>query len=174
MSARPSAAAQPAPAASPGQQPAPQAMRRDVPRLRTFADLVALAGEKRELKLKHALETTVRPVRFEPGQIEIALTEHADPTLAGTLSKKLEEWTGARWMIAVARGGGAETIAEVKQNARARMVDDARADPLVTAAFAHFPGAEIVDVRVPAAVDPGPAEMDAELPPPDDFTDEDE
>ena len=80
----------------------------------------------------------------KPGQIEIALTEHADPTLAGTLSKKLDEWTGARWMIAVARGGGAETIAEVKQNARARMVDDARADPLVTAAFAHFPGAEIV------------------------------
>jgi DNA polymerase-3 subunit gamma/tau len=165
---RPSAVAQPS--APPVEQGAP----REVPRLETFADLVALVGEKRELKLKHALETNVRPVRFEPGQIEIALTGHADPTLAGTLSKKLEEWTGARWMIAVAREGGAPTIAEVKQTARAQLVDDARADPLVSAVFEHFPGAEIVDVRVPASADAPPRALDADLPPPDDFSDEDE
>jgi DNA polymerase-3 subunit gamma/tau len=164
---RPAAMAQPSPA------PAPQAVRREAPRLESFADVVALAGEKRELKLKHALETTVRLVRFEPGQIEIALTEHADPTLAGALSKKLEEWTGARWMIAVARGGDAPTIAEVKQNARARLVDDARADPLVAAVFEQFPGAEIVDVRLPAAESAAPA-GEADLPPPDDSSDEGE
>ena len=166
---RPSAVAQPS------APPVEQTALREVPRLETFADLVALVGEKRELKLKHALETNVRPVRFEPGQIEIALTGHADPTLAGTLSKKLEEWTGARWMIAVAREGGAPTIAEVKQNARAQLVDDARADPLVSAVFEHFPGAEIVDVRVPAAAGTGTVDdTGSDIPPADDFMDEDE
>jgi DNA polymerase-3 subunit gamma/tau len=159
--------------AQPAASAAPEALRREAPRLESFADVVALAGDKRELKLKHALETTVRLVRFEPGQIEIALTEHADPTLAGALSKKLEEWTGARWMIAVARGGDAPTIAEVKQNARARLVDDARADPLVAAVFEQFPGAEIVDVRLPAAESAAPA-GEADLPPPDDSSDEGE
>jgi DNA polymerase-3 subunit gamma/tau len=126
------------------------------------------------LKLKHALETTVRPVRFEPGQVEIALTEHADPALAGMLAKKLEEWTGARWMVAVARGGDTPTIAEVRRNARERLVDDARSDPLVAAVFEHFPGAAIVDVRVPAGAEQAPSGGDADLPPPEESSDEDE
>ena len=36
----------------------------------------------------------------------------------------------------------------MKRAARDRLVDDARADPLVAAVLARFPGAEIVDVRV--------------------------
>jgi DNA polymerase-3 subunit gamma/tau len=130
---------------------APQARTAEAPRLESFADLVAYAGETRELKLKHALESTVRPIRFEPGRIEMALTEHAAPGLAGELSKKLEMWTGARWMVAVNRDGGGETVAETRRNARAKLVDDARADPVVAAVFAQFPGAEIVDVRVRGA-----------------------
>ncbi len=152
---------------------APQASAIAMPRLESFADLVALVGEKRELKLKNALETTVRPVRFEPGQIEIALTEHATTGLAGELSRKLEEWTGQRWMIAVSREGAAPTIAEARKSARDRLVDDARADPVVAAVLQRFPGAEIVDVRVHA----GEAEIAAveSTPPvPDDILNEDD
>ena len=58
-----------------------------------------------------------------------------------------KEWTGRRWMIAVAREAATPTSAEVKRAARDRLVDDARADPLVAAVLARFPGAEIVDVR---------------------------
>jgi len=111
---------------------------------------VTLAGEHRELKLKHALEHEVRVIRFEPGHIEVALTEHAPPSLAGELSAKLEAWTGRRWMISVGKSVAVEqpTIAEVKRSARERLVDDARADPLVAEVLARFPGSEIVDVRV--------------------------
>ena len=159
-----------APAASPA--PAPRAS--PTAHVGAFADVVALAGSNRELKLKHALETTVRLIRFEPGKIEIALTEHAAPGLAGTLSKKLEEWTGTRWMVAVAREGGAPTIAEARQNAQAQLVDDARADPLVAAVLQTFPGAEIVDVRVRGG-GTGPLVPDEALPPvPDDTTDEED
>jgi len=164
------AAPQPQIAPQTAPQMAPKAAVADVPRLQTFADLVALAGARRELRLKHALETTVRPVRFEPPQIEIALTEHASPGLAGELGKKLEQWTGQRWMIAVSRDGGTATIAEQRKQARDQLVDDARADPLVAAVQARFPGAEIVDVRVrgeeaapaPAAVDDAGADQPLE------------
>jgi DNA polymerase-3 subunit gamma/tau len=139
----------------------------------SFADVVALAGQQRELKLKHDLETVVRLIRFEPGKIEVALTEHASPALVGELSKKLEEWTGTRWMIAVAREGGAPTIAEVRQNAQARLVDDARADPLVAAVLQTFPGAEIVDVRVRGDAVAAPP-LDRAMPPiPDENLDDD-
>jgi DNA polymerase-3 subunit gamma/tau len=127
------------------------------PRLEAFADVVALAAEKRELKLRHALEHEVRLIRFEPGRIEVGFTEHAPPTLANVLSTKLEEWTGRRWMIVVGGEQGAPTIAEERRSARAQLVDDARADPLVAAVFARFPGAEIVDVRVRGRAEPDPA-----------------
>jgi DNA polymerase-3 subunit gamma/tau len=159
--------------------PAPVAPLRaraaDLPRLEAFADLISLAGEKRELKLKHALETTVRPIRFEPGRIEMALTEHAAPGLAGELSRKLELWTGARWMVAVSREGGEATVAEQRKSARDKLVDDAHADPVVAAVMERFPGAEVVDVRVrgaaPAAEAPALSADDAALM---DVRDEDE
>ena len=132
-------------------QPMPQAATQARPeptaRLATFGEVVARAGRHRELKLKHALETAVRLVRFEPGRIEIALTDDAPTGLAGLLSTKLEEWTAERWVITVGRGG-APTIAETRQADRARLVSDAREDPVVAAVLAQFPGAEIVDVRV--------------------------
>ena len=140
-------------------------------RLESFADLVALAGEKRDIRLKHALETAVRPIRLETGRIEVALTEDAPKDLPGELSRKLEAWTGARWVVTVARDGGAPTVAEARRDARARLVEDARADPLVAAVFDRFPGAEIVDVRVKAG------EGDASAlpaPPPDETPDEDD
>jgi DNA polymerase-3 subunit gamma/tau len=140
------------------------------PRLSTFADVVALAGEKRELRLKNALETDVRLVRFEPGQIEISLTEQASAGLAGELSRKLEEWTGTRWMIVVGREGTAPTIAETRKSARAAALDQARANPLVMEVFSRFPGAEIVDVRVPVGA---PAAEDSDEVPVEEVSEDD-
>jgi len=128
--------------------PEPATMAAPASRVETFADLVALAAEKRELKLKHALEHEVRIIRFEPGTIELSLTPEAGPGLVGLLSAQLEKWTGRRWMIAVGAAEGARTIAEARRDARSRLVEDARAEPLVAAVLARFPGAEIVDVRV--------------------------
>jgi len=153
-------------AASGGARPRAEAVSRPMAaaapeptlRLDAFADLVALAGQKRELKLKHGLEHSVRVVRFEDGRIEFALAEGTDPGFAGELSRKLEEWTGRRWLVAVAREAGAPTLAEEKRAARDRLVDDARSDPLVAAVLARFPGAEIVDVRATGTEDEVPFE----------------
>jgi DNA polymerase-3 subunit gamma/tau len=158
--------------ARPSAEPAPAAG----PRLETFADLIAYAAERRELKLKHALEHMVRPIRFEPSQIEISLTDDAPSGLANALSSKLEEWTGRRWMVAVGRQGGLPTIAEAKRSAQAQLMSDARADPVVAAVLSRFPGAEIVDVRVSAGseaeplaiVPPTDAEIIGDIEPPDD------
>jgi DNA polymerase-3 subunit gamma/tau len=152
-----------------GAAPRPVAAPAAEPTLRidTFADLVALAGEKRDLKVKHALEHAVRVVRFEDGHLELGFTDHAGPGLAGELSRRLEEWTGRRWMVVVAREAAAPTIAEERQQARTRLVDDARSHPLVAAVIARFPGAEIVDVR---ATSDETAAVEAGLPDPYDTT----
>jgi DNA polymerase III subunit gamma/tau len=77
-------------------------------------------------------------------------------------------------MVAVAREADAPTIAEAKRTARERLVDDARADPVVAAVLARFPGAEIVDVRVRGeeGETPPPAPEEEVFAPPDEDTDD--
>jgi DNA polymerase III subunit gamma/tau len=120
------------------------------PALRSFEELIALTGEKRDLSLKSALERDVRLVRFEDGRIEIGLEPSAPKTLTGDLSKKLSDWTGRRWMVIVSADPGAPTLHAQAQSRKAELKDGVRADPLVQAVLTRFPGAEIVDVRPPA------------------------
>ena len=114
---------------------------------------MALAGEKRDIKLKNQLETLVRPIRVSRGQIELALESGAPPGLPGELARKLEDWTGMRWMVLVAREGGDKPLAQQARDSRDTLFREARVHPDVQAILNRFPGAEIVDVR-----DPGPAD----------------
>jgi DNA polymerase-3 subunit gamma/tau len=126
--------------------------------LASFAALVALAGEKRDLGIKSALERNVRLVRFEDGRIEIALEENAPKSLVGELSKKLADWTGRRWMVIVSSEPGMPSIYAQEQARKDELKDGVRDDPLVQAVLARFPGAEIVGVRPPAEIEEPPIE----------------
>jgi DNA polymerase-3 subunit gamma/tau len=118
--------------------------------LNRFEDLIALAAEKRDVSLKSALERDVRLVRFEDGQLEIALEPSAAKMLVGDLSKKLHDWTGRRWMVVVSAELGAPSLRSQAEERKTQLKSDARSDPLVQAVLTRFPGAEIVEVRPPA------------------------
>ena len=127
--------------------------------LASFEDLVALAAERRDLTIKSALERDVRLVRFEDGRLEISLEASAPKSLTGELSKKLSDWTGRRWMVIVSAEPGAPSLYAQAQMRKADLKDGVRADPLVQAVLARFPGAEIVDVRPPAGAAAGPDDI---------------
>jgi DNA polymerase III subunit gamma/tau len=135
--------------------------------LARFEDLIALAAERRDLTIKSALERDVRLVRFEDGKLEIALEPGAAKTLVGDLSKKLNDWTGRRWMVAVSAEAGAPSLRAQAEARKAELKDTVRGDPLVQAVLARFPGAEIVDVRPPPGASPDGGE-DAPLAAPGD------
>ena len=118
--------------------------------IQSFEELVALAAEKRDLALKSALERDIRLVRFEDGRLEIALEASAPKALTGELAKKLTDWTGRRWMVIVSAEQGSPNLRAQADMRKAELKDGVRADPLVQAVLARFPGAEIVDVRPPA------------------------
>jgi DNA polymerase-3 subunit gamma/tau len=115
--------------------------------LASFADLLALAAEKRDVAIKSALEGDVRLVRFEDGKLEVALEPSARQTLIGNLSKRLSAWTGRRWMVAVSAEPGMPSLRAQAEARKAELKDGVSADPLVRAVLTRFPGAEIVDVR---------------------------
>jgi DNA polymerase-3 subunit gamma/tau len=125
----------PAPAAAPGV------------RLARFEDVVALARAKRDIQLQAALENDVRLVRFEAGSIEFSLIAGASAQVAQTLSRRLQEWTGERWMVALVAGSEAPTMRESASAREAERLSGVAANPLVRKVMARFPGAQIVEVR---------------------------
>jgi DNA polymerase-3 subunit gamma/tau len=136
-----------------------------------FADLIELAAQKRDLSVKTALERDVRLVRCEDGRLEIALQPSATRTLVNDLSRKFSQWTGRRWMVVVSAEPGEATVHAQSEARHAELKTGVRADPLVQAVLARFPGAEIVDVRQAGAPDALGGDPDLampEPPPPDD------
>jgi DNA polymerase III subunit gamma/tau len=142
------AATEPAPTASAPAPPAPAAM---VPRLRGFEDVVALARARRDIQLVQSLEREVRLARFEQGSIAFTPIEGAEPGLAQTLSRRLQEWTGERWMVALVAGSTAPTLLETAETREAERASNAASHPLVQKVLDRFKGARIVDVRRPEA-----------------------
>ena len=122
----------------------------------SLKDLIALATEKRDIKLKTDLESLIRPIRVAPGQFELALEPGAHAGLANEIGRKLEAFTGMRWIVMVAKDGGDKPVARQRQEAKDNLFLTAREHPDVQAVLKRFPGAEIIDVKVPDDTLPPP------------------
>ena len=140
---------------APQPQPQPAA-----PQPQSFAEVVALCGERREAILQAHLRNNLHLVQFEPGRIEIRPGEHAPANLANRLGAALSQWTGRRWIVAVSGAAGDPTLGEQAAAAARAERAEIAAHPLVRAVLASFPGATIEAVRGfgPASapdIDPG-------------------
>ena len=89
----------------------------------------------------------MRLVRFEDGKLEFAPVSGAPQTLAAEISRKLQDWTGRRWIIAISNEKGSETLREVAERETANQLAEAKTNPLVQAVLSQFPGARVIDVR---------------------------
>jgi DNA polymerase-3 subunit gamma/tau len=134
--------------------PSPDVQSTPARRIASFPELVALAGEKRDLLTKGALEADVRLVRIEDGRLELALERSAARTLINDLSRKLEQWTGRRWTVIVSNEAGHPTLRAQNEAAKNERDRAAESDPRVKEVLARFPGAKVVEVRRLAAEPP--------------------
>jgi len=141
-----SAQAATAVAREPAPQPEP-AMTAPLVEIETLEDIVALAKGKGARMLATQLETNVHLVALERGRIEFRPNALAPATLASDLSQRLRDWTGMRWIVTLAREGGAPTIVEARTSAERAKKDAVASEPFVRAVLDAFPGAEIVAVR---------------------------
>ena len=112
-----------------------------------FEDVVARAAAERDIQLKIMLERDVRLVKFEQGRLEFSLAPGGSTHLPQALMRKLQDWTGERWIVALSNREGLPSIAEVRAEAARERERGVAADPLVRAVLEKFPGAEIVAIR---------------------------
>ena len=145
-SPRSSSAVSPRPADDPVARMAEPATAAPTLSVGSFEELIALAADKRDITTKMALERDVRLVRFEDGQLEIALEATAPKTFVHDLQRKLTGWTGKRWIVVVSKEQGAPTVRARAEAQQAEIERGVQSDPLVQAVLSRFPGAKIVGV----------------------------
>ena len=147
---RPVPQAEPAPEPVGRIEPAPAAPPEAVPMVpvNSLSDLADLCTKNRDIRIRALLRAFVRPVKIEPGRLEISLADDAPKSLVSELQTRLQEWTGSRWMVILSREAGGPTLAEAETQAQEARVADARQDPDVAAILQRFPGAKITDVRI--------------------------
>jgi DNA polymerase III subunit gamma/tau len=112
--------------------------------------------------LRVHVENDMHLVSLEPGRLEFRPGVRAPRTLAADLAQRLKDWTGERWIVTVAREGGALTLAEQKKAAKAARHERVLQEPLVRAVLDRFPGAEILAVRDVIGEDTAPPAPEAE------------
>ena len=118
-----------------------------------FEDVVTHAAANRDIQLKLALEQDVRLLRFEQGTIEFSLVPGASAQIAQNLMRRMQEWTGHRWMVAVSSRQGGPSLKELADAAESKKRSGIEANPLVRSALDMFPGARIMAVRVSGDAD---------------------
>ena len=106
-----------------------------------------MALELGEAVLHAQLLTDVRLVRFEPGQIDLRLTENAPENIVPRLIRFLNENTALSWLVGISHDTAAPTLVEQRRAASAAKRTEVEQHPLVQEVMRTFPGATIEDVR---------------------------
>ncbi|RUO99739.1 DNA polymerase III subunit gamma/tau [Hyphomicrobium sp.] len=116
---------------------------------RSFADVIALVGEKRDAKLKIHLEDHVSLVKFDAvaGSIDIFLLPDAPAELANDLREKLNSWTTRKWVVVLSKEAGAPPVGVVRREREAQELQSLKEHPAVRAVLEAFPDAKIAEVR---------------------------
>ncbi len=116
-------------------------------RFTSFEDIVGYAAQLRDIKLKIALEEQVELVKFGPGFLELHTLDGAPKNLAPELARKLQAWSGERWIVSLSEDRGMQPLGVRKREEEARAVEEIRKHPAVKNVMHHFPDAEIKSVR---------------------------
>jgi DNA polymerase-3 subunit gamma/tau len=122
--------------------PPPPAARLD------WADLVGQIEDRiGQFHLGSRLRMQVRPVTLEPGRLVYALADGFSDDLTPELKQALLDLTGERWQIErqAASADAQPSLIERERAAQADADARLRAHPLVEAAFAAFPDAQLLD-----------------------------
>ncbi len=136
VSAPPVAAAPPAPPAAPADRSPAE-----------FAGVMSLLDELGKLDLLVRLKRGASLVRYAPGEIVLSGNRPLSTDTLSDLAAVLREATGRAWQISMADVPGAPTVFEAEQDVVQARHDAARANPIVAAAFEHFPGAELIEPK---------------------------
>ncbi len=111
--------------------------------IKSIADMVKLAREKREMLLAFNIENHVRPIDMTDGKLVCSFTDTAPDKLSFDLTKFLTANTGINWVIETRLDGGTKTQSEVKEEKKNQQLNELKQHPVVGSVLNAFKGAKI-------------------------------
>ncbi len=114
--------------------------------IKSFEDIIEIAGENKNLILKKFLQEDVRLVSFETGHININ-TPNGNEEIIKDLIAKLYEWTEQRWVINVSAKQGEDTILEKQKQKQDDIIDELSNTEEMKKVLEAFPELRITSVN---------------------------
>ncbi|MBX9897707.1 MAG: DNA polymerase III subunit gamma/tau [Qipengyuania sp.] len=110
-----------------------------------FAALVRDVERREHVLAASIMKLQIRPVSVEPGLLRYSRPGQFRDDIGAVLRDALRDTTGLRWALDELPEGGAPTLVEREEAARAEAARRTREHPLVAAALAAFPKAEPIE-----------------------------
>ena len=133
-------------AESPPQRASPgSAVPDSAPRALDFAMLVADVERRGHVLAASIMKLQLRPVSLEPGLLRYSRPKKFSDDISPVLRDALRDTTEMRWTLEELPEGGEPTLVECEDARRIEAAERTRAHPLVAAALAAFPGAELIE-----------------------------
>ncbi|MEY4953067.1 MAG: hypothetical protein RL299_1491 [Pseudomonadota bacterium] len=117
-----------------------------------WAALVKQVEESGQLRLAQVMHDWVRVAEFKPGELTYALVSGYPGDPSAELRDALLRATGERWQVSRIEGDAEPSLRESQEAKREASRAATMADPMVEAALAAFPGAELIDESPDARV----------------------
>jgi len=115
-------------------------------KIKSFEDIIKIAGQNKNLILKKFLQEDVRLVSFETGHININ-TPNGNEEIIKDLIAKLYEWTEQRWVINVSAKQGEDTILEKQKQKQDDIIDELSNTEEMKKVLEAFPESKITSVN---------------------------
>ena len=109
------------------------------------------SGKEGSMSLASLMRAQVRVISLSPGRLEYTQPPGYDDDIARRIRQGLQDIIGGQWEVirSKSEGEGALTLFEQEEAAKRAEAERIRNHPLVQAAFAHFPDAQLIEQEEP-------------------------
>ncbi len=115
--------------------------------IRSYKDLIFVAGKEKDAELKFDLERNVKLVKFEYGKIDINFNEKLNKNFIKKLSQSLLKWTNKRWIITLSKNDGGKTFMQEKIDQKKKLLENEKKSILYKEIENIFPDLDLTDVK---------------------------
>ena len=113
----------------------------------SFQNLIEKAHIEKEIELKYDLERNVKLVSFNKGTINISFNEKLNKNFIKTLTEKLLQWTGERWIITLSKNSEAKSIYEKNIEYKNKKLEEFKTSKIAKEINTAFPDAKLIDIK---------------------------
>ena len=110
-----------------------------------WAQLCDQMEDAGRLRVAQTMRDCLRVIELAPGRLIYQLVPGFPDEPLTDLREALRQVTGAKWQVERGEGEGQPSLRELREQAAAAEAERVRRHPLVSAALAAFPGAELIE-----------------------------